>query len=515
MSESLTGREDLAWPRVVGSLVGFDTVDTPTDPTNLSESGWSRMQLVEFLLNLYDKIGPSGMRKLRQQILNHIHNYNNPHQDDLSGMADDIINRLLNNITSGTIPRTYPTYSLAPDLELGITLLGLAVSRASPIYVINRAGMLTLLDVNVLAVDWASGTATIPCWGAYNRLRPNMNWSDTSESPVNTSAVQATGARYDMPLAGGTYMTISETGVVEEFGLTSTFTRDQAGPCTWSCFLRPGRRNGYAAVSIDQFSDAPILVSLVDGTILGKNYSDSMIVYGERIPGGWVRVGVHFVAAAQDYTVRVAHLLTDDLLADDPNALTLGENSQVPFVIPASATTRQGIVGSVCFDACIFQITDTAGMAPVIPDGQSSVAATTITVSDAGGEFPTSEMMGDVGILTYGSLAPLSETVCTIGPITIENLGSSLKTTCNLNDKPYFSSLPITAEQLTVAAFSQNAQQYRSKFSDKDCDTYNGAFTIAEPFDTLTIGPFSGAISEVVLYRLSDVSSDLEFLTNG
>ena len=498
-----------------GSISGFDSVSIVNDPT-LGETDSSAAAVTADIQQLVTEGIVSRLQQCVSLIESHITNYNNPHQDTFTsislqssslGNTADIFNRIIN----GTVPLAPPVCCFTAELDVGTPFLGLTCNRNSPLTIINSQGQLETLEANQIRADYTFGNPTYPCWTDVTQLLspPLMSNTNFSLKGVTSSSVLPSS----LPVIDSTQMVYSDNGVggVKQVIYTNT---NQAlslnTDYTFSVLVYPFLSTGSLYLRVNDYI---FYVDVVNPSIQYhinlSTDSDAATPLGTvaLLSNGWMRISLSFVSTQSGITATIGY--DQNRYSTEANVLQAIQNNQQGY---------QGVNGTNIFSLCYPQLTDVAGLAPIITSA-SSLAPTTLIYAGSPNAVALNAFIGKVKYRVY-------EALVSKGVFNIANFNNAFQITHNESETTY------TLEgHLTPTVFNENIY---SGLSTIGCISYSpnsvGWLTsnmdnkttindfVGNPSDSLpiisqiTVGPCRGYVETCSHYAVSDDCNTLALL---
>lgn len=477
----------------LGSLVGFDQIDTATGTPNIAVTGWSIEELRRFLLNQTDVNFPSAefILRVQQLITAHENDFNNPHHTTLDQIVGDFVAQALGSITVGTVPAFPPFYSIDAQLGLPLGSLVPVTYSSSNLYRQSAGGWLvdTATDSQKIGTDYTLGTPGIPLFSEMTNIGLS-GWNTATGALLGTSTSVLSAASLNYPF---TFQLLSENPVTSQFGINLKMTQTLATGYTTSCFIHPNTATGF--VRLYQPSDAANYVTVNLATGASVVTGTAMAAKTIKLPDGVIRVWVSFKSSDSvvDNMLRVVHLDTNQ----SNDGTRAGSFGRTLFAIAQPQTTESNLghptVVNLATDTTISELRlllDRVGTPAVLP---------TMTLTMSLNMYPelSTAAVNDGTILLFDDL------VITRDQTTIR---------VSVAGNPQFTSVILPGLNIISLSYSPTKLIFKDLASPRQ--EVSGTFpTLAT--NSVVVGPFGGYLRNLALYAQADTTQVVEFLTNG
>lgn len=476
----------------LGTITGFDQINTPTGTPQLSAVGWSIEQMRAFLLNQSNANFPSNewILRVEQAIHDHVVDFNNPHHTTLDQIAPDAALKIIGNIAPGTVPDTIPFYSYDANFGLPLGTIFPATYSTNNLLRQTSGGWFVdpATESEIIGVDHSCGRAGIPLFNSLTNLVPASATAGTIG--LNTTLTASTDTTINYPF--GVY-DVAENPVNGLFGIDLPITENLQIAYTATFMVRPSAQLG--TLRIFQPGDPAnyIDVNLADGSF--AVYSTIMTAMTYRYTNGVIRISLNFTSLAPvaDGKLRMVHL--------NPNQTGDG--------------TRQGSNGRVIFSIMKPQANRAAIGQPSINvaanPSSTTPFVTQLSKVNAPATLPQLIFTAAFSIYPTPPTVPVQDgTILSFGPLLITRDQVSIRVSVN-------GTLIFTTDILqgyNVISLSYSPTQLIFKDLRNARQTANGTYP-ALPTNNVYLGTFGGYLHRFAFYGQSDQNQILEFLTNG
>lgn len=481
--------------RPSGTISGWDAI-TLSGESVVVEGNISVQQLYAYLKGIVSIVDPKRLRGIEKTVLQHIQDHNNPHQDKLSMFVDDIVAQILRQVVPGTSPKQFPALSYIAELELPDEITVVSIARNSSITVFDRQGFFTTADVNVTAVDWASGIATIPLFPKTTQTIPVSDVTSTGNISLvgmTSSTGGVTGLK--TPNNDSNFLTLFETADDSEHGFTITAPVAKGTEYTTSVMMVPANATGFIVVTLGDDTSKYVLIDLTNKTIVGST-DGSLIGHLQILPNGWWRIGVQYVAQT-DGVQSVLFLYSTD---------------------GTPGSTYTGSVGNPLFSLFCIQNTTSAGLCPILKDSASVLEASVLTIPLS--SSPVAQGVGTIAASYYRNKCLLETDTSSPQLIVDTGVGVSIKAvngtvTANIDvgeTNPVVFTQTLASDTEVTSALSYSSKEIAFKSTGNERNTLEQGYNQGSTLSTFTFGPFHGGLARFAYYAIPDTDQVLEFL---
>lgn len=544
-----------------GAITGFSSINLgqSNTPEVFAPTHFTLAEVSESIQAIRNNFDPSFLDALIVQILSHVQNTNNPHQVSLAQTGVNVVQMVYqtwlslgnvgtlqdfyaiffqitplasaSDITSGTsanlvsvlgvtqlitthntdlnahvdllttiMPGTPPTAvpNFAFDAKIGVPA-GVSLVCSTGITVLDRNGNLVTIPPNTAGIDYSTGHALIPLYGARtNTIVPSSPLLAPSGWLVNTTLSTAPSGTLKTGPDGQSCAVLSDTNALVLHGYAAPITYTQGLEYTSSLFLYPLQATGGVTIYLDAAPSLAVMLNLATLT-LTTTATPGLFGYVQVFHNGWIRVGIQYVAP----TTGAANLMVVQSASG-----ILGQ--ALPYV--GTTTPLFGLFGLQHVQGC--------GMSPYL-------ATTTIAVSHAASvmTLPTSVINATAGLLsvTYDQayqITAQSRSLVALGSnfSLISNAGQISASIENTDGTVSYLNLPTSYNHLVTTAFAFSAGAYGFGTTGQPTTTLNGkTYSVAAGPITLTLGNTSGlsldgGIQALALYPVGMVGDEIDFL---
>lgn len=498
-----------------GSISGFDSVSIVNDPT-LGETDSSASAITNDIQSLVSQGIPSHLHQCISLIQSHISNYDNPHKDtftSISLQSDSLGNtaEIFNRIIDGTVPLAPPICGWTAELDVGTPFLGLTCNRNSDLAIINAQGMIETLEANTLRADYTFGNPTYPCWTDVTQyLSPPtmMNPLFTTQGVQSSSLTMPSLPMIDSSLV--TYVDNGQASVKQVIYTNPNQGMSIGADYTFSILVYPFKTSGSIYL---RFNDYVFYADINNPSwqyllnLSSAKESTTPLGSVTVLSNGWWRICITVSTTESNITALVGY---------DQNSYQSAENVQ--SAIQNNQQGYQGISGTPVFALCYPQLTNVAGVAPIITNA-STLAPTTLTYAGSPSAVALNSFMAKAKFIVYTSLV-------SNGVFNIINYDNAFQITHNQtqttytlqgHETPNVFNEDILNGGLTIGCVSYSPEKVGWLTSNMEDTTtvsdFVGNASSALPIiNTLTMGPFRGYISAASHYAVSDDCNALALL---
>lgn len=476
-----------------GSLSGFDQIDIPTGNPNLREVGWSLENLRKFLTNQNGANFPSpeSLALIEQRIRDHLEDTDNPHKTSLNQIVGSIVEEVLGNITSGTIPEKPPVYSYFASLGLPLNTICPATFTSANLFRKVAGGWLIDADSesDVIGTDFTSGCPGIPLFSNMNNI-VLTDWVTNASTRLNTTISITDDDTLHYPFS---FYEVRETPVTALFGVDIPMTQDLQVSYTTNFHILPSVVGG--SVRIYQPGDPTnyAVLNLTTGALVFEG--DALTGTAYRSQDGVIRVSIGFTSLqpTADNRLRVVHL-NPSITGDGTRT---GSNGRFIFSIAHPQATTASINQPTMVDTSAPATTSVFGLDFAKVGIPATIDRFILTLTlDMFPKNPLASVI-DPNILTFGNLLITRDQT----QIRVSVGGNTLFTSDILEG---FNRISLSYSPTKI--IFKDLQEARQVATG----TYASLPTTA-----VTMGPFGGYLCDVSLYAQEDRALTLEFLTNG
>lgn len=324
-----------------GSITGFNrfvTADGDIDPVL---TGWSIDQLMAYLRD--PKFIPSRdwIIALENDMIEHLEDFNNPHQTTVDQVASDFVSQILSSITPGTVPDIGPFYSFKADVELPLGDFFPASVNFSNIYRLKSNGIFkpSSSDPSYVGTDYSAGLGAIPMYASFTNYVSD-EWNEDTNSSVNTLITESVITPDFLP---GRAYRISETSTTGIFGVRIAADLSSSVSYTVAMFVasagiegslkigQPDDPTKFAILSLDTGEHVVSDPSVQISTTMYKNGVIKVSYSFTTLPLTLGSVVVAFYEASGTISGRVGIYGRDIFLISTPLITTAPPQFPIPF----------------------------------------------------------------------------------------------------------------------------------------------------------------------------------------
>lgn len=477
----------------LGSLSGFQQATTVSGgAANLAEVGWSISQLRAFLLNESGENFPTEdqVRTINSAIIDHVTNFNNPHQVTLDQLGSNFVLQVLAAVTPGTPPNSPPFYSFDATYALPLGDVFPSTFGSTNLYRMTSGGVLTdpSTESEIFGTDYLVGKPGIPLFGTIANIVPS-GWATQSGILVNT-LMTTTTAQPGLPF---TFYQLTETNATGSFGIKIPMTEALSTVYTTTVFLFPTVTGGSAVISQPSLPANNMTVNLTDGTYTFS----SPTVTGETFvyPSGIIRVSFSFTSLnpTPDNYVQILHLNTGDTVT-----ARSGQIARPLFVLAHPIASTSFLNQPVIIDRTQPGSTQTFALKLDKIPAPTSMANLTLTL--ALNLYPT---------LAGASLGTATR-ILTFDTLTIERDATNIYV--KSSGTTLFTSAILNGLNILSLSYSPTAIDFKDLAAARQ--THTGVYP---PLATAaaSAGPCGGYLYYIAMYASADKGHALEYFSNG
>lgn len=481
-------------PWIAGSISGFTSINKPDDPDTpdaekpLRPKVYDTGEIIEAIRKLQELLDPKIFNALKQTILDHINDRDNPHEVSIDDIRGDFRTDLFTELLPGTVPESLPWLILIPET---LKTFSHMTTRDTPLYVCSREGYLEQIPEDTPAIDHSTGRSMLASWGARtNRVPESQPLNNTQSGPINAT-METPGSDDPLsPLQDIQYGRIVDTQTDSRHGYSFSITYDTEKDHVSSLFIFPHVTTGYLTVFMGDNESLQATIDIADRThtALGNTKFHFHI-----LASGWWRVGIQHLPEGQTSEELVILYHTDKEMLQYEGT------------------------GAPIFSVFGLQHTEGVGLSPHIPteNGPGSHGATSYFLES--NDLPNGQE--GMFVLNIYRSPILDNADITLGTIDIgPNIRLAQTTTkntiaffANTSDETSFAS-PHDNIENTYIAVSYSPSEIKYATSGQDIIVDPISLPAIEPLMPWVIEPIEGGIYNITTYPNKDSGHALKFL---
>ena len=496
-----------------GTISQFDSVTLVNDST-LGESDSSATAIQNVINSVVNEGIIPELKTCVELIQNHITNYHNPHKDTFASISamsgsEGTISNIFNRIINGTVPQAPPTISMCASFDVTPPFLLVECQRDSELWYVDAQGHLDSVPANQIRTDYSFSKPMYPCWPAVTQQISDLDLYQNTNFLFTGGIVVKSYNNNIAPNLDSSQVTLQENSTLSKRSVSFVQTNSLSvgKDNTFSIFVYPAYTSGTLYLI---FNKNVYLVDIVNPltqyTFSLDGSTDNTVGLLTQLPNQWFRIGLTITPTSETATIEVGFVR---------NRYTTLEDAQEAF--SNGITPYMGVKGTNTISFALPQITNIAGLAPVIKNG--SLASTTLTYPGLENPVALSYFMARTEFITFQSLS--SNTV-----YNLIQMGEGYQITHNADTLTYYlegHQQPITFTDsidngcVYSAAISSAPNSVSSLTSNWEKRQFITDFT-ANPSTSIpaisnfTMGPFRGGICNAEYYSVSDNCNALSLI---